>query len=184
MSTATQFNEFAKIPRWSRRIIVTEKIDGTNAVIYVGADGQILAGSRTRWITPEQDNHGFATWVRTHEVELRELGIGYHHGEWWGNGINRGYALKQGDKRWSLLNSTKWREQRPTCCSVVPILYDGIMSETEILLCLEKLKQFGSAAAPGFMRPEGIVIYHVQGNLFFKKTLEHDEVPKSLVNEE
>lgn len=36
----------------------------------------------------------------------------------------------------------------------------------------------GSKAAPGYPFPEGIVIYHVAGNLFFKKTLEKDEEPK------
>lgn len=179
--SAVLFTEFQKIPRWSRKIVVSEKIDGTNGVVYVAEDGTVLAGSRTRWITPEQDNHGFAKWVKTHEVELRELGVGYHHGEWWGNGINRGYGLPNGDKRWSLLNTTKWRDKRPACCNVVPILYEGIMSEETILKCLFDLKENGSIAAPKFMRPEGIVIYHIQGNLFFKKTLEHDELPKSQV---
>lgn len=184
-----KFTEFQKIPRWSRNIVVSEKIDGCNAVIYIDASGQIVAGSRTRWITLERDNHGFARWVKEHEAELRELGVGYHHGEWWGQGINRGYGLKE--KRWSLLNTSKWRELdrpclldaavAPACCHVVPVLYEGPMSENPILLCLEQLRTRGSLAAPGFMRPEGVVIYHVQGNLFFKKTLEHDEAPKSLV---
>jgi hypothetical protein len=33
---------------------------------------------------------------------------------------------------------------------------------------------FGSAASPGFMKPEGVIAYHVAGNLFFKKTIEKD----------
>ena len=179
MSEQIVFSEFPKIPRWSRRIIVTEKIDGTNCVVYVPTEGPILAGSRTRWIPVEADHYGFARWVKEHETELRELGVGYHHGEWWGQGINRGYGLNE--KRWSLINSTKWRDERPSCCHVVPILYDGIMSESEIVNCLGSLRTKGSVAAPGFMRPEGVVIFHVQGNLFFKKTLEHDEQPKSSV---
>lgn len=181
MSEQPQFTEFPKIPRWSRRIIVTEKIDGTNGVVYVFPDGRVIAGSRTSWITLEQDNHGFATWVKTREGMLQELGVGCHHGEWWGNGINRGYGLAQGDKRWSLLNSTKWKDIRPACCGVVPILYDGMMSEVAILNCLVKLKNEGSVAAKGFLKPEGVVIYHVQGNLFLKKTIDHDEQPKSVL---
>lgn len=176
------FVKFQKIPRWSRNVIVTEKIDGTNGVVHISDNGQVIAGSRTRWITPEQDNHGFAKWVKEHEVQLRELGIGYHHGEWWGSGINRGYGLKE--KRWSLLNSTKWRESRPACCHVVPILYEGMMNEQAILKCLTDLAQNGSTASPQFKPAEGIVIYHVQGNLFFKKTILHDEVPKTLVGKE
>lgn len=182
MSEQPVFSEFQKIPRWSRRIIVTEKIDGTNGVVYV-SDSSVIAGSRTKWITPEHDNHGFAKWVKAHEIELRELGVGYHHGEWWGNGINRGYGLANGDKRWSLLNSTKWKDTRPACCGVVPILYDGIMSEDAILNCLTDLEFGGSVAAPKFKPAEGVVIYHVQGNLFFKKTLKNDEQPKSTLPE-
>jgi hypothetical protein len=36
----------------------------------------------------------------------------------------------------------------------------------------------GSKAAPGFMKPEGIVVFHVAGNVGFKKTIEKDEEPK------
>ena len=182
------FRELPKIPRWSRRIIITEKIDGTNGLIYVGEDGTVKAGSKSQWLTPEKgkDNHGFARWVSEHEVELKELGPGYHHGEWWGNGINRGYGLKEGDKRFSLINSTKWKDVKPKCCEVIPILYDGIMDDiySPILKAIDSLKLNGSIAAPGYMSPEGIVIFHVQGNLFFKKTLQNDEVPKSLAGKE
>jgi hypothetical protein len=38
----------------------------------------------------------------------------------------------------------------------------------------------GSMAAPGFMKPEGVVVFHVAGNVGFKKTIEDDESPKSL----
>ena len=38
-----------------------------------------------------------------------------------------------------------------------------------------------SVAAPGFMKPEGVVVFHTAGNLGFKKTLEKDEVPKGQV---
>lgn len=39
---------------------LTEKIDGTNAQVYIADDGRVVAGSRTRWISPEDDNFGFA----------------------------------------------------------------------------------------------------------------------------
>jgi len=58
------FREWPKIARLSREIIVTEKLDGTNAQIIISDDGtQIAAASRTRLITPEDDNFGFAGWV-------------------------------------------------------------------------------------------------------------------------
>lgn len=75
------FIPFDKIPRLKRGCVITEKIDGTNAQVVVGEDGSVRAGSRKRWITPEDDNFGFAAWVRRNEEELRELGPGQHFGE-------------------------------------------------------------------------------------------------------
>jgi len=55
------FVEFPKIARFSRDVIVTEKIDGTNAQVYVDDTmTRAFAGSRNRWITPDDDNFGFA----------------------------------------------------------------------------------------------------------------------------
>ncbi len=181
------FIEFPKIARLSREIIVTEKIDGTNGVIHIGDDGTVLAGSRTQWLTTRAiggaDNHGFAAWVESHVDELKSLGPGYHFGEWWGSGIQRGYALQKGEKRFSLFNVIRWSDdygnqtatQRPRCCSTVPILYCGPFLTDAIESCLTGLRVGGSHAAPGFMQPEGVVIFHPQGNIGFKKTIEKDD---------
>lgn len=206
------FEKFPKIPRLNRDIIITEKIDGTNAQIYIsdepvtmriemprGADtlirqktSRVWAGSRKRWIIPEHDNFGFAAWVEEHADELQRLGPGRHFGEWWGQGINRGYGLKE--KRFSLFNVSRWinpdsftfeQEPRlpnrtlvPACCNVVPVLWYGTNLQTIITDSLKVLQIEGSAAAPGFMNPEGIVIYHTAGNYLFKITLENDDKPK------
>lgn len=50
------FIGFPKMARLSRDVVVTEKIDGSNAGIYIDTAGFIFAASRTRWITPENDN--------------------------------------------------------------------------------------------------------------------------------
>jgi len=171
-----EFVEFPKLARLSREIIVTEKIDGTNAQVHITDDGQILAGSRTRWITPEADNFGFATWVRDNRESLLELGPGSHFGEWWGAGIQRRYD--QTTKRFSLFNVQRWGESRPACCDVVPVLYRGNFDTNAIEDALGVLARAGSAAAPGFMKPEGVVVFHVAGRVGFKKTIEKDEVPK------
>jgi hypothetical protein len=174
-----EFKGFPKIYRASRECIITEKIDGTNAQIYITEDGQtMIAGSRKRWISPENDNYGFAAWVRDHHDELIALGPGQHFGEWWGQGIQRAYDLKE--KRFSLFNTSLWSGSivRPDCCDVVPVLYKGIFSTVKIDECIESLKTSGSVAAPGFMRPEGVVCCHVQGNFSLKKTIEHDEEHK------
>jgi hypothetical protein len=43
---------------------------------------------------------------------------------------------------------------------------------------LNFLKEVGSMAAHGFMNPEGIIIYHIAGGYYFKKTIENDEKGK------
>lgn len=174
------FTEFPKMPRLAREIIITEKIDGTNGQIAFDDDGKMYVGSRSRWITPDADNHGFARWAFAHEDELRELGPGRHFGEWWGSGIQRGYGLANGDKRFSLFNTSRWSEQRPACCGVVPVLYQGQFHTDAAEEALAYLRINGSVAAPGFMKPEGIVLFHVAGNFGFKRTIEKDEQPKSL----
>ena len=170
------FEAFEKIPRLSRECVVTEKLDGTNAQILITED-QILAGSRSVWLTPAQDNHGFAQWVWAHRDELiAELGIGRHYGEWWGYKINRGYGMKE--KVFSLFNTKRWKDAPLKLCKIVPILYEGLFDTIMIENCLHSLRVTGSIAAPGFMNPEGIVIFHKAGNYFFKKTLEKDDEPK------
>lgn len=180
MSGENLFVGFPKIHRVSRACVITEKIDGTNAQIYIGDDGSFLTGSRTRWITPQEDNHGFARWANENKEELLNLGVGRHFGEWWGQGIQRGYGLKE--KRFSLFNTERWADAsvRPACCHIVPVLYEGIFDTAAIEECVAKLREYGSCAAPGFMKPEGVVCFHCQGYFALKKTLEKDDAPKSV----
>jgi hypothetical protein len=180
-----EFIEFPKMARFAREIIVTEKIDGTNAQVWISDDGtDIRAGSRNRWLTYSEDNFGFAKWVMDHRDELLTLGPGRHFGEWWGSGIQRRYGLDE--KRFSLFNVSRWADftspsPRPSCCHVVPALYRGPFDQRAIDDCLAELAREGSVAAPGFMKPEGIVIFHTAGNVGFKRTIEKDDQPKSLV---
>lgn len=171
------FEPFGKIARFNREIVITEKLDGTNAQVFVGEDGSVRAGSRNRWITPEDDNYGFARWVAEHADGLRDLGPGRHFGEWWGSGIQRNYS--QPVKRFSLFNVGRWAEERPACCDVVPTLYQGVFSYSDIRATLKRLEREGSVAAPGFMSPEGIIIWHTAARQLFKMTIEKDEEPKS-----
>lgn len=181
--------------RLSREVVVTEKIDGTNAGIYIDEIGGIFAASRTRWITPEADNYGFAAWVERNCGELLRLGPGMHWGEYWGAGIQRRYGLTE--KRFSLFNVQRWVDIKqhplgakfendkqdlcPLCCSVVPVLYRGPFDTARISGILVHLEKTGSVAAPGFADPEGIVVFHVAAGIGFKKTIKDDESPKSLV---
>jgi hypothetical protein len=199
MNTTTEhpFTPFPKMARLQREVIITEKIDGTNAQVYITDDGRMLTGSRTRWITPEDDNFGFAKWARDNKDELMQLGPGRHFGEWWGRGIQRNYGLNE--RGFSLFNVSRWclhgktpqqiptgdprivkmQDVLPRCCRLVPILRRGINITTMAESALYELSQRGSVAAPGYMHPEGIVVFHVAGNVGFKMTLDNDGVPKS-----
>lgn len=165
-----RFPEYPSIARLSKDMIITEKIDGTNALIEISDDGlSMRIGSRTRWISPGDDNFGFAKWAKEHEEELLKLGPGRHYGEWWGPGIQRGYGQKE--KRFSLFNPST---PHPECVYTVPVLYTGPFSTSAVDEVMAHLEVNGSQASPGFMRPEGVVIFHTASRTLFKKTFEKD----------
>lgn len=173
------FEEFQKIPRLKRNCVITEKIDGTNAQIHITDEGEMLVGSRTRYITVKDDNYGFAKWAEANKEELLKLGPGRHYGEWWGSGCQRGYGLSNGEKRFSLFNVGRWTpEELPACVGLVPKLYEGPFDSDTVDRLVEDLRRYGSKAAPGFMKPEGIIVYHAAARSLFKVTLEKDEAPK------
>lgn len=166
-----EFVPFPKIPRLSRDIIITEKIDGTNATIFIDEDFTTMrVASRKKWITPSDDNYGFAGWAERNKEELLTLGPGWHRGEWWGQKIQRGYGLKE--RRFSLFNTSL--TSIPSCVSLVPLLYIGPFDTSVIDGILSDLKLGGSGAAPGYMNPEGICIFHTAAQSYFKKMIEND----------
>lgn len=177
-----EFKPFPKIPRWSdQHIVISEKIDGTNAQIVINEDcTEIRAGSRSRWITPDDDNFGFARWVEDNREALLTLGKGQHFGEWWGQGIQRCYNLKY--KVFSLFNTLRWSTEEQQAkldqlwadgvwVNTVPILYQGEFSNEQIDHQMNLLDTGGSIAAPGFENPEGVVIYIPGSRSLFKKTI-------------
>lgn len=171
----SDFPEFPKIARLSRDCTITEKLDGTNVLIRVHVDGEtITAGSRTRWITPEDDNYGFAQWVCNNRSNLLKLGPGDHYGEWWGSGIQKRYVNQP--KTFSLFNTHRWADEavRPKCCSLVPVLYQGVFCSTAVDFAMQMLMRDGSKANPECKRPEGIIIWHHAAQTYFKKTIEKD----------
>lgn len=206
-----EFRPFNKIPRLRRSMVITEKIDGTNASICIskldekedhkdaialtckdtdsGREWYVMhAGSRSRWLTPENDNFGFAAWAKGHQEELFALGVGHHFGEWWGLGINRGYGIA--NRKFSLFNVGRWigseddrasEKQRvvPNCVSVVPVLYRGLFRTDRIDEVLCELHRSGSVAAPGFKNPEGVIVFHEASGQFFKQTIDGDDGHKT-----
>jgi hypothetical protein len=216
--SGVEFEPWPKIARLNREIVITEKINGTNAAILIVPlnqvdhiehehgeiqffdgdkhvavvdDGEympwvVYAQSRTRFITPEQDNFGFAKWVQENAEGLVEtLGEGRHYGEWWGSGIQNGYGAPKGERYFSLFNTARWMmidpwERGNTVPGLrrVPVLYTGPYDQLEILERLDTLDASGSVASPGFKDPEGIVIYHTAAREMFKVTIKGDEAPK------
>jgi hypothetical protein len=208
--TFPEFHAFNKIPRLSRDIILTEKLDGTCSLVYIDENNLIYAGSKERWLWGEpqeeihNDNHGFAHWVKENKDELKQLGRGYHYGEFLGQGIQRSYGLKE--KRFYLFNVGRWVDYRnipcgqfpreyeefylrelkekkqnpklefcPECCYLVPILYEGSFDMERIILELNSLEEFGSKAIPGFKPAEGLIVFHTAGKYLFKKTIIDDD---------
>ena len=194
------FTGFGKIPRLKSSMVVTEKLDGTNAQIYITNDAiehrlndwnpqiepncvlskgglSLFVGSRKRWITPDDDNYGFARWVSEHGTELIDfLGEGKHFGEWWGQGIQRRYDMTE--KKFSLFNVNRFgkgRQELPDFLDVVPTLASGNLESGEIDQIMSDLKSSGSIAAPGFMNPEGIIVWNCKARQYFKSTFEHDK---------
>jgi hypothetical protein len=214
-----EFREWPKIFRLNREIIVTEKIDGTNACVivepligsytdnvkYITEDDQpllecdgtgkepgivvdvqgqkavVAAQSRKRIISPGSDNFGFAQWVRYNAEKLANLlGFGYHFGEWYGSGIQRGYGLQNGEKRFMLFNVDRWSALPLVVpgLEVATVLYRGNFDTNYVDMCVSKLKRDGSYHVKGFDNPEGVVVYHTAGNTSFKVTCEKDEQHK------
>lgn len=173
------FIPFKKIGHFRNfQMRVTQKIHGTNAQIMIrpmdndsfsantdlicevdGKNFEVRVGSRTRWINPENDNYGFAAFVYANKEEIvRCLGPGQHFGEWAGPGINSGEGLSQ--KTFVLFDHWKFPPERklPPQTIVVPVLYEGPFDLKKVEELATDLKAAGSKLAPGFMRPEGMVI--------------------------
>jgi hypothetical protein len=235
-TVALDFQAWPSIPRLNREMVVTEKIDGTNAAIIIESHGvvpkddapeymarheeagdgystfrqrpAVLCGpeiiewpgmvevfeigsqSRKRLIKPGDDNFGFAGWVFANADRLLDaLGEGRHYGEWWGSGIQRGYDLEKGEKRFSLFNVKRYGEidfaayHLPNVATV-PVLWRGPFDLQVIDSLIEELRRDGSfvnGLENRFHNPEGVVVYHTASNSLFKVLCENDDIPKSLV---
>lgn len=173
------FESFQKISRANKSFgcVITEKLDGTNAQIFI-EDGAIVGvGSRSRWIKPGKatDNFGFAGWVQDNAEALLGLGDGTHFGEWYGAGIQRTYGLSE--KRFALFNTGRWSDAalRPACCEVVAVLGAGEFSRQAVAMIMEGLRVNGSVMVPGFMNPEGLVAYLSGSRMLLKETFDFPE---------
>ena len=164
---SVEFKAWEKIPRDNPfTVTISEKIDGTNACIIIKDDEIIGVQSKKRLITPEDDNYGFAKWVQDNNQELLSLGEGYHYGEWAGPGIQKN-PLQLERKHFFLFNTFRWNNEnpnRPTCCDVVPVLYQGELTLETIPTLLENLKTKTTVR-------EGVVVYYHTFRKYTKHTI-------------
>lgn len=197
------FKAWPKTPRLFKDMVVTEKIDGTNACVVVrllpeeecgvaagGDDGNVVvignepyygvyAQSRNRLITPEKDNAGFAAWVQENAAGLVEtLGEGYHYGEWYGQGIQRKYGLDH--RRFALFNVNRYGELDLSSVpnlETVPVLFEGEFDTEHVMEVYHGLMAHGSYAVPGYTNPEGVVVFHSASQQVYKVT-DAGDLPK------
>lgn len=78
------------------------KLHGENHAIQVHADGRLVMQSRTTELSVENDNKGFAKWVKSHE-DLWKAGSIIKDmivfGEWIGPGVQKGVACSEIPKK-------------------------------------------------------------------------------------
>jgi hypothetical protein len=206
-----QFAKWKSIPRLSKEaMVITEKIDGSNGCIIIepwredanydsnyvltitlnGEKYFFAVQSRNRFITPVDDNAGFARWaVKNAEGLIETLGYGKHYGEWWGSGIQRNYGLSE--KRFSLFNAPRWHEAisylfatTPVAeLRTVPLLYTGRFDLDKLTAARETVSK-GSVASPTFKgSAEGVVVYLREADVSYKILLENDDIHKWQVTE-
>lgn len=184
-NTGLDFKSFAKMNRFhDETMYITEKIDGTNAQIFIHNSAEIVdehsvipprkymkIGSRNRYISVDDDNFNFAQWCHDHHDELIQLPHGRHYGEWWGQGIQRGYGLTE--KRFSMFNQSLHEIKNIIpCIDFAPVLYQGEFNLEKITEVMADLQKNGSKASPGFMDVEGVVIFLRKSSIFFKRTFD------------
>lgn len=166
-----EFVPWPKIPRGQHEeVVITEKINGTNACIVI-RDGKIVGiQSRKRFITvgKQTDNQGFAAWVAANEEDLLALGEGYHYGEWAGEGIQKNDHNIVG-KKFFLFNTFRWgiHNPPPSCCDVVPVLYQGTADKDLIDHIMRELQVTEEAKGN---TPEGVIVYYTKTRRYEKHT--------------
>ena len=174
MAGIPTFEPFPKIPRLSNEhMTIQEKLDGSNASIWIDEDAELWAASRARWLINGQDNYGFNAWCQENKDTLiRDLGIGMHRGEWWGRGIQRNYGMDH--RIFSLFNTFRWAAKRGHFLTpdldVVPVLWEGPFDTTVIDYVHQELMDNGSQAARGWDKPEGVVVWLDQARTSYKLT--------------
>lgn len=176
--------------------VVIKKIDSetpvSGLIVISGGDGIYAVGAQSRnrrlpvgpqsmddvdW--QKRDNAGFGAWVYENAAGLVQvLGEGYHYGEWYGAKIGRKYGLSE--RRFALFNVGRYGDldlSPVPNLETVPVLYTGPFDTYNAMAVYGELMETGSRAVPGFMQPEGIIVYHTASKQVYKVT-DRGDLPK------
>ena len=168
------FKAWPKIKRDNPfNVTITEKIDGTNSCVIIENNELVGVQSRNRLITPEDDNYGFSQWVEDNKEEILTLGDGYHYGEWAGPGIQKN-PHDLAEKEFFLFNTFRWNksnQNKHSCCSVVPVLFQGELKENTIEDLLLQLQKNANEK----QTPEGIIVYYHAFRTYTKHTIKNKQ---------
>ena len=176
INTKVEFVAWPKIPRAVLgTIVITEKLDGTNACVIVQDNEIVGVQSRKRMLNvgKDTDNYGFAQHVFDNQEKFLELGEGSHYGEWTGLGI-QGNPHCLPEKRFFLFNTRRWGEHNPPPegIYVVDVLYQGEYSHEVVDATMNSLLE--SSKEAGY-KPEGCVVYFPKLEAMEKHTFEYSK---------
>jgi hypothetical protein len=176
INTKVEFQAWPKIPRAVLgTVVITEKMDGTNACVVIEGNEIVGVQSRKRMLNigKESDNYGFAQHVVDNQDKFLALGEGKHYGEWAGLGI-QGNPHCLPEKRFFLFNTRRWGDHNPTPegIYVVDVLYQGEYSHEVVDACMRLLNT--SSKAQGY-KAEGCVVYFPKLEAMEKHTFEYSK---------
>jgi len=176
VNTTIEFEAWPKIPRGILGdVVITEKMDGTNACVII--QNGVIAGvqSRKRMLNvgKDVDNYGFASYVMQNKDIFLELGEGKHYGEWAGLGIQKNpHGLDS--KYFYLFNTRRWGSHHlpPEGIRVVRVLHHGEYSALTIDEVMNNLKD--TSVSEGY-KAEGIIVYFPKLDAMEKHTFEYSK---------
>lgn len=123
------------------------KLHGTNAGIRIVSQ-RLFPQSRSRVLTPKEDNYGFAAWVLQHRDYFAELPNGTLYGEWFGQGIQSKVAASR--VKGKHFAPFQFRFPNGTCVNEPQIL----MPLLEMPLTCHPLPWLGDAFVVDFRNPD------------------------------
>jgi hypothetical protein len=110
------------------------KLHGTNAAVRITDDGTVVAQSRNRDITVEDDNCGFAAWVSEREDTFKNYPSGMTiFGEWAGKGIQKVDAVTQVDRKFHIFAIHKDDKIFYSPAAIYHTLRSDLPSDTEVI---------------------------------------------------